>query len=129
MNCSPGELRFLLVLLVRDGADMKALVDAFYLDMSDDGDTKEDVIEKIARVRANFEDVYVYAHEMGPSADGGDLNVLPPLNEEQEGVCQRILRAVRDRNWHLMFLQGASGTGKTFTVRRLIQLLHAEGKR
>jgi hypothetical protein len=53
----------------------------------------------------------------------------PALNDEQEVVCQTILAAVDDPACRLMFLPGVAGTGKTFTVRRLIELLHAQGKR
>jgi hypothetical protein len=129
MNRSPSELRFLLVLLVRDGADLKSLVDEFLVGIREDGDTRANVLAKIARVKASFADVYVYADELAAGGEPVGPEVMPALNEEQEAVCAQIVQAVRDETSPLMFLRGTAGIGKTFTVRRLIQMLDEEGKR
>jgi hypothetical protein len=57
----------------------------------------------------------------------GDVG-LEALTDHQSGVAREIINCILDDHCQLMFLQGSAGTGKTFTVRAIIESLRARGK-
>jgi Cdc6-like AAA superfamily ATPase len=51
---------------------------------------------------------------------------LSLLTPEQHSVASKIIKAVLHERHQLMFLQGPAGTGKTFTVKALINALQSQ---
>jgi hypothetical protein len=98
--------------------------------LTDDGDTPDSVRRKI--------DLLLHPFDM-PSYDGpGDdkLSIssnldshLSLLTPEQHSVASKIIRAVLHETHQLMFVQGSVGTGKTFIVEPLINVLQSHRKK
>jgi ATP-dependent exoDNAse (exonuclease V) alpha subunit len=98
--------------------------------LEDDGDTLDSVRRKID----------LLLHPFGLSSyDGlGDdqLSMLSDpdshlslLTSEQHSVASKSIKAVLHETRQLMFLQGSPGTGKTFTVKALINALQSHRKK
>jgi Cdc6-like AAA superfamily ATPase len=51
------------------------------------------------------------------------------LTPEQHSVASKIIKAALHEMHQLMFLQGSAGTGKTFTVKALINALQSHRKK
>jgi Cdc6-like AAA superfamily ATPase len=54
---------------------------------------------------------------------------MEDLNPEQQNIALQIINAVTENGPNLLFLQGAAGTGKTFTVRTIIHYLRSQGRK
>jgi hypothetical protein len=127
LNRSPAELRFLFVLLVRQGADFGGLFEVFHECLADVGDSQAEVLEKIDRLSTSF--TFPYLEYVRPRLPVGGLeDALNDLSEEQRWTAEAIVRSVIGDGSRLMFLQGAAGTGKTFRVRKIIDGLRRLGK-
>jgi type I site-specific restriction endonuclease len=62
---------------------------------------------------------------ISPDPDS-QLSLVTP---EQHSVASQIIKAVLHATHQLMFLQGSAGTGKTFTVKTLINALQSRRKK
>jgi hypothetical protein len=125
---APSELRFLFVLLVRNGADYDSLFEHCAGDMADEDDSEVSLQDKIGRLMGSFDCPY-FDHDVGGPVQLGPRSGADGLTDEQQVVCREIVQAVLGRTDQLMFLQGAAGTGKTFLVRTVIKMLTGVGKR
>jgi hypothetical protein len=112
--------------MVYYGASHESLGTRFSDHLADDGDTSDSVSRKI--------DLLLHPFDMS-SYDGlGDdqLSIycdpdshLSLLTPEQHYVASKIIKTVLHETHQLMFLQGSAGTGKTFTVKALVNALQS----
>jgi hypothetical protein len=122
------EIRFLVALMVSYGAHRGALESQFWHAKAEDSDTAQDVHRRLDRL---------IDRDRYPSLEPRNRNaivnlpdarrILAQLNDEQRQAALYIISAVLRPNPQnrLMFLQGAAGTGKTFTVSAVIAALQA----
>jgi hypothetical protein len=73
-NRPPSDIRFLLVLCVRNGADFPSLLHDYFGAMADDGDSESEVQVKINELMASFVDPYV------------DHAFVPPVSRIEEAI-------------------------------------------
>jgi hypothetical protein len=131
MNRGPSEMRFLLAEMVRYGANRIPLEREFARRLADEKDTPDDVRRKIDQLLdrrsyitpGNEPDNRQRPNTFDPQPE------LAKLNRKQRSFTSDIIRAVQNHSPQLMFLQGSAGTGKTHTVRALISILRAMGKK
>jgi hypothetical protein len=121
LNRPASGICFLLAQMVYYGASRKSLETRFCDHLADDGDTLDSVRRKI--------DLLLQPFNMPSCDDLGDdqrsissdsdshLSLLIP---EQHFVASKITKAVLHEAHQLRFLQGSAGTGKTVTVKALI---------
>jgi hypothetical protein len=64
-----------------------------------------------------------------PSISSDPDSYLSLLIPEQHSVASQIIKAVLHETHQLMFLPGSAGTGKTFAVKALINVLHSHRKK
>jgi hypothetical protein len=130
LNRPASDICFLLAQMVYSGASRESLETRFCDHLADDGDIQDSVRRKI--------DLLLHPFDMS-SYDGlGDdqlfissdpdfhLSLLPP---KQHSVASKIIKAVLDETYQLIFLQGSAGTGKTFTVKASINALQSHRKK
>jgi hypothetical protein len=119
-----------LAQIIYYGASRESLEIRFCDHLADDGYTSNSVRHKID----------LLLHPFGvPSYDGlGDdqLSIssdpdshLSLVTPEQHAVASKIIKAVLHETYQFMFLQGSAGTGKTFTVKTLINALQFQSKK
>jgi hypothetical protein len=124
----PGDLRFLVILLVRNGASFDLLCPEFVEVLADAGDSEIDVSVKLEALMDSFIDPPL-DHELVPPVSKAEAVIWDELNDEQKVAADAILGAVMDKSAQLMFLEGSAGTGKTFLVRHLLDTLRSRGTR
>jgi hypothetical protein len=98
--------------------------------LADDGDTPDSVRRKVDLLLHPF-DMSSYDglgdDQLSISSDpDSHLSLLTP---EQHSIASKIIKAVLHEIYQLMFLQGSAGTGKTFTVKPLINALQSYRKK
>jgi hypothetical protein len=130
MNRPPSELRFMVAQMIAYGANRETLLDLFIGELSDSGDTREDTIRKVSECISGVRHVFVAmpGEEEFGAAFQPDV-ARDTLTPEQNLVARAIVDAVVQDGVQLMFLQGSAGTGKTFTVRAIIEMLRRGGKK
>ena len=124
----PSDLRFLLLLLVKQGCNYKVLFNEFknYLYDKNDNDTTLDKKMKIAAAKLNV--------NIGQSIFLNNYSQISPnhdfalLNEQQFEIATDICNLINSGENHLIYLQGSAGTGKTFTVNCIINKLTSNKK-
>jgi hypothetical protein len=130
MRRPPSDVRFLLVQMIAFGASRERLLVMFRNHLADLGDSDADINGKI--------DVLIAAQREPWGSHATDDNVLADMDEatawgrltvEQNAIAGEIVSAVLSDGPNLMFLQGSAGTGKTFTVSTIIEILRSRGKR
>lgn len=139
-NRPPSELRFLLVLLCKQGAKLEELLNLFKDQLSSDLNSSDsDILLKemlnlynkmnltIPKILEPFvENDY---NEMNNQNIGNEINDLSfSFNDEQQYVIDAIITNINKSNGNLMFLQGQAGTGKTYLTQNLIKILQRMGK-
>jgi hypothetical protein len=116
--------------MVYYGASRESLETGFCDHLADHGDTPDSVRRKI--------DLLLHPFDMSSYNRLGDYQLsisfdpdfhLSLLTPEQHSVASKIITAVLHGTHQLMFLQGSAGTGKTFTVKALINALRSLGKK
>jgi hypothetical protein len=95
-------------------------------ELSDRDDTEPDVWRKITELRRWLAEPYRHVAFTEGNVNREDL--LQRLNEGQRRVAMRVINGVSDPECQFMFLQGAAGTGKTFTVATLVSMLRAQDR-
>jgi hypothetical protein len=117
-------------LTVHDGASRESLETCFCDHLADDGDIPDSVRRKIDLLLHPFD---MSSHDslsddqLSISSDpGSHFSLLTP---EQLPVASKIIKAVLHETHQLMFLLGSAGTGKTFTVKALINALQSHCKK
>jgi hypothetical protein len=130
LNRPASDIRFLLAQMVYYGASRESLEIRFCDHLADGEDTPDSVRRKT--------DLLLHPFDMS-SYDGlGDdqLSIycdpdshLSLLTPEQHYVASKIIKAVLHETHQLMFLQDSAGTGKTFTVKALINALQSHHKK
>jgi GTPase SAR1 family protein len=126
MGRAPSELRFLLAQMVKYGASREHLEEQFFENLRDDEEKTEDSVHsKITALLSNER------YPDGGQNENQNIRVADPnsalscLRGEQLYVATQLMNAVLQNTHQLMFLQGAAGTGKTFTVNTLIKELQS----
>ena len=128
IHIPPNHLRFISAILVINGANLKTIVSKFYQKMIDrESDTKADLIDKINKIvyriqkPSNFGSVEssILRRDSGLS--------LNDLSQHQREVASKIIDSVVNNIHQLIFLQGRAGTGKTFTVKVICEMLRSMG--
>jgi hypothetical protein len=124
----PYEIRFLVALMVSYGAHRSLLENEFWSAMAEDGDTALDVHRRLDRLIDRDRYPSLETRNRNPILNLPEASqILDQLNHEQRMAAHYIISAVLRPNAQnrLMFLQGAAGTGKTFTVSAVIAALQA----
>jgi hypothetical protein len=126
LNRPPSDIRFLLALMVQNGANQTSLERDFSDYLADDGDDIESVHHKI-NLLLNHDDMMIsdYQNDKQIADNFHAEPELTTLTAEQSNVAREIIEAVIEKTSQLMFLQGSAGTGKTFTVRAIINTLRS----
>jgi hypothetical protein len=126
MARAPSELRFLLAQMVKYRASREHLEEQFFENLrADDEETEDSVHYKMTALLCN--EIY----PDGGQNEDQNIRMLDPNSElscligEQLYVATQIINAVLQNTHQLLFLQGAAGTGKTFTVNTLIKELQS----
>jgi hypothetical protein len=124
LNRPANDIRFLLAQMVYYGASHESLETHFCDHLADDRDTPDSVRRKIDLLFHPF-DMSSYDglgdNQLSVSSDrDSHLSLLTP---EQHSVAFKIIKATLYETHQLMFRQGSAGTGKTFTVKILINVL------
>jgi hypothetical protein len=130
LNRPASDIRFLLAHIVYYGASRESLQTRFCDHLADDGDTLDSVRRKI--------DLLLHPFDMSSYDSLGDdqLSIssdpdshLSLLTPEQYSIASKIIKAMLRETHQLMFLQGSTGTRKTFTVKGLINALQSHCKK
>jgi hypothetical protein len=123
-------MRFLFAHMVNYAARREHLEERFFAQLSDEGDTVEDIHCKTDLLLQSDVCAYCDPHDddQMPSISNPDSS-LWRLTPEQYSVASQIIEAVIHETHQLMILQGSVRTGKIFTVRILINALQACGKK
>jgi hypothetical protein len=130
LNRPASDIRFLLAQMVYYGASRESLESHFYDHLAYNGDTPDSVRCKIDLLLCPF-DMSSYDSlgddQLSISSDPDSHLFL--LTPEQHSVASKIIKAVLHETQQLMFLQGSVGSGKTFTVKALINALQSHRKK
>jgi predicted ribonuclease YlaK len=113
---------------VRNGANFDLLFPDFVAALADAGDSEIAVRVKLDAIMNSFLEPYL-DHELRPPLSMTEAAIWDELNEEQKGAAGAIMGTVLDKSAQLIFLQGSAGTGKTFLVRHLLDILRSRGIR
>jgi hypothetical protein len=98
--------------------------------LADDGDTPDSVHRKIDLLLYPFDTSSHNGLGDDQLSISSDLDSYSPLlTPEQHSVTSNIIKAMLDETRQLMFLQGSAGTGKTFTVKALVNALQSHRKK
>jgi hypothetical protein len=129
-NRSASDIRFLLAEMVYYDASRESLETRFCDHLADDGDAPDSVRRKIDLLLHPF-DMSSYDglsdDQLSISSDFDSHSSL--LTPEQHSVASKMIKAVLHETRQLMFLQSSAGTGKTFTVKTLINALQSHRKK
>jgi hypothetical protein len=130
LNRPASDIRFLLTQMGFYSGSCESLETIFCDHMAEDRDTPDSVRRKI--------DLLLYPVDM-PSYDGLGDDQLPVSSDpdshlsllipEQYSVASKIIKVMLHETYQLMFLLGSTGTGKTFTVKALINALQSHRKK
>ena len=129
INRPPSDLRFLIAMYYKQGADLKYLIEHFlqYLSADLDCHTIEAVYEKMASlfIRCNinipnFLEPWLSYESQTNAEEEFDLS---KLTNDQKNIIFDIEKRIKDCSGNLMFIQGRAGTGKTFLTKTLIGYL------
>jgi hypothetical protein len=130
LNGPASDFRFLLAKMVYYGASRESLETRFCDHLADDGDTPDSVRRKIDLLLHPFEiPSYDGLGDDQPSISSDPDSHLSLLTPEQHSVASKIVKAVLHETQQLMFLQGSARTGKTVTVKALINALQSHLKK
>jgi hypothetical protein len=111
------------------GASRESLETRFCDHLVDGGDTPDSVRRKIDLLLHSFDmtsDDSLSDDQLSISSDPDSH--LSRLTPEQHSIASKIIKAVLHETYQLMFLQGSAGTGKTFTIKSLINALQSHRK-
>jgi hypothetical protein len=111
---TPSQLRSLYVLMLPQLSDRSAerIKRRFWESFKDRNDTDETLKKKFD---------FLTKPSKHPVEPKREVNPLDALKDEQKIVASKIVkRLLKHETNQIMFLQGAAGTGKTFTVQRLL---------
>jgi hypothetical protein len=98
--------------------------------LTNDGDTSDSVRRKIDILLHPFDmSSYDGLDDDQPSISSDPDSHLSLLTPEQHSVASKIIKAVSHETHQLMFLQSPAGTGKTFTVKALVNALQSHCKK
>jgi predicted ribonuclease YlaK len=113
-----------------DGASRESVETRFCDHLVDDEDTTDSVRHKIDLL---FRPFNISSYD---GLGDGQLSISPDhdshlslLTPEQHSVASKIIKVVLHEIPQLVFLQGSAGTGKTSTVKALINVLQSHGKK
>jgi tRNA(Met) C34 N-acetyltransferase TmcA len=116
--------------MVYYGASREFLELRFQANLADDDDTI-DSVRRTIDLLLNSESYTGCDHQDGdqmPDTQVGDQSLVG-LMTEQRMIASEIMDAVASKTNQLMFLQGAAGTGKTYTVKALISALQSRRRK
>jgi hypothetical protein len=127
LNQQASDIRFLLLQMVYSGASRESSETDFCDHLVDDGDTPDSVHQKIDLLLCPFNmSSYDGLDDDQLSISSDPDSHLSLLIPEQHSIASEIIKAVLSQTYQLMFLQGPAGTGKTFTVKALINALQSQ---
>lgn len=143
---TPSQIRKLYTILVREGASAKSLFENFYEHMvdekvsaSDIDTTKENLLQLLKKdlisIGIKITDIDL---EMGSDGYSTELDILinnskpfqteaeilQNLNASQKSITLNITKKLLNGKSQMIYLQGRAGTGKTYTVNVIINLLN-----
>jgi Cdc6-like AAA superfamily ATPase len=116
--------------MIAYGANREVLLDPLIGELSDDGDPREETIRKVSECMCGVRHAFVAMpgeEEFGAAFEPDVARDTP--TPEQKLVARAIVDTVVQDGVQLMFLQGSAGTGKTCTVRAIIEMVRRGGKK
>ena len=128
IHIPPNHLRFISAILVINGASLSHIVSIFYQNLIDrESDTKLDLIKKINNIIMKIQKPSNFV-SINTSVLRSDYKLsMNDLSPHQSEIASKIIDSVIKNTHQLIFLQGRAGTGKTFTVKVICEMLRSMG--
>ena len=128
IHVPPNHIRFITAILVINGANLKHILSKFFNKMIDrESDTEEVIIQKINNLILRIQKPSNFV-SISDSILRRDYNLsLNNLTSHQKEIANEIISSVLNNDFQLIYLQGRAGTGKTFTVKVICEILRSQG--
>ncbi|XP_055350894.1 uncharacterized protein LOC129597400 [Paramacrobiotus metropolitanus] len=152
--CSPAQLRTLFFLLVTEGAPGPSLYETFKSHMAEDYRLNQKLSEwesekkLLSDLFAKFDSAGKNMNDFGLTEPFSEKNMvereiarynpvqnelehehlLSMLNNDQREIYDYVVKMLETNSGGLLYINGAAGTGKTFLVNCIANLVRAQGK-
>ena len=145
MHRPPSDLRFLMMMFYEAGADLQRLIHLYQDELQKDLiDQDGNLLNPSRSLQDVFATMFAARNIEIPDFLGipeeDDIDVInyddsdKNLNEGQQMFINAVIEIVEKHQEdcsqpHLMFLQGRAGTGKTFTIKKLINIFRSQNRK